>query len=111
MVWWKCRNGHEWKRPIYTAVKIRNPCPVCNNQVVHEKNSLAKLNPSVSKYWHPEKNGLLRPKDFMMGSSKRVWWLCKKGHSFQHYIQNAARLKAPICPYCKNQLFRENSIL
>ena len=39
--------------------------------------------PELVKEWHPTKNGDLTPKDVTHGSSKKIWWLCSKGHS--HY--------------------------
>jgi uncharacterized protein YndB with AHSA1/START domain len=58
IVWWKCPKGddHEWK----TSVNHRNAghgCGICANQVIVRSNSLATLNPQLTKEWHPFKNG------------------------------------------------------
>ena len=48
--------------------------------------------------WDYEKNGNLRPEDYTNGSKKKVWWLCKHGHSWQTAIQQ--RSKGRGCPFC-----------
>ena len=30
-VWWKCKNGHEWKALIFKRTKGEG-CPYCNNK-------------------------------------------------------------------------------
>ena len=62
--------------------------------------------------WHPTKNEL-GMSEYSTGSSKKVWWVCKKGHEWQAVIQS--RIKKKInngvaefiagtgCPYCAGQ--------
>lgn len=35
-----------------------------------------------------------------IGSGKRVWWLCPKGHSHRSLITDRTREKGSGCPYC-----------
>ena len=51
------------------------------NRLIKGENDLATLHPALAKEWHPTKNGNLKPGDVSPGSSKKVWWLCSKGHS------------------------------
>ena len=44
--------------------------------------------PELVKEWHPTKNGDLTPKDVTHGSSKKIWWLCSKGHSHYSTVSN-----------------------
>jgi len=66
-----------------------------------KKNSLAVKNPELSKQWHPTKNGDLTPNNVTMGSNKKVWWKCEKGHIWETKINN--RTQGSGCPYCSGQ--------
>ena len=46
-----------------------------------ERNELSLLT-----QWHPVKNGPLMPWDVVAGNSRKVWWLCAKGHAWQTKI-------------------------
>jgi hypothetical protein len=41
---------------------------------------------------------VLLPKDVTPRSSKKVWWICGKGHEWEAIIYN--RVKGRGCPYC-----------
>ncbi len=62
-----------------------------------EKN-LKVLHPDIAEEWHPTKNGELTPEQFLPGSGKRVWWLCKNGHEWRTDIWH--RSHGGQCPYC-----------
>ena len=97
-VWWKCNKGHEWRVLINSRSKSRTNCPYCSGKTVCDDNCLNTLNPSLAKEWHPTKNGILTPKDVTLGSAKKVWWKCKKGHEWQARINS--RTRGIGCPYC-----------
>ncbi len=65
------------------------------------KPSLAKANRPLAREWHPTKNTPLTPRDVTPGSSKKVWWLCKKGHEWETYVK--CRSKGYGCPYCSGR--------
>jgi len=50
--------------------------------------------------WDWEKNNALgiNPKSFTLGSDKKVWWICDKGHSYEARIANKNHGQG--CPYC-----------
>lgn len=53
--------------------------------------------------WDYQKNNIL-PCEITYNSSKKVWWKCKKGHSFEQSI--TYKVKAQLestCPYCSHQ--------
>ncbi len=79
-VWWICPNGsdHEWDAKVQERNK-GSGCPICSGKRVVKSNSLAIINPELSKQWHPTKNGTLTPRDVTASSSKKVWWKCPKG--------------------------------
>lgn len=65
------------------------------------KNNLQVERPDLAKEWDSEKNMPLTPSDVTTGSSKKVWWKCSKGHSWQSVIANRVRWSG--CPYCNNR--------
>ena len=100
-VWWKCAKGHEWQATIASR-NAGHRCPYCDGQkVIKGCNDLATLNPKLASEWNHEKNGNLKPEDFMLGSSKKVWWKCAKGHEWETTI--AHRNNGRGCPYCSGR--------
>jgi len=57
-------------------------------------------NPVLMAEWNWEKNNEfgLDPKTLTVGSNKKAWWKCNKGHEWQSIINN--RNKGRGCPYC-----------
>lgn len=51
----------------------------------------------IASEWNYEKNGDLRPEDFV-ASNKKIWWVCNKGHEWEATINN--RNKGHGCPIC-----------
>jgi hypothetical protein len=103
-VWWKCPKGddHEWKSKI-SGFKNEDYCPVCYNHLVVNSNSLSKLNPRLSKEWHPFKNGALSPNKVPNGGKRKVWWKCDKGDDHEWYTSIESRIKGGNCPICSGQ--------
>jgi len=58
--------------------------------------------PNLVKEWHPTKNGELTPNEVNIGSRKKVWWLCPKGHSYNSVIAGRTGRKRG-CPYCSGR--------
>ena len=99
-VWWRCKNGHEWKTSVDTRHNNRSGCPYCAGQrVLIGINDLVTVNPDLASEWHPTKNGDLTPSDVARGSSKKVWWLCKNGHEWEAQVASRC-LNHRGCPYC-----------
>jgi DNA-directed RNA polymerase subunit RPC12/RpoP len=96
-VWWRCKKGHEWEALISNRSK-GNRCPACSGRVASVENCLQTLNPSLSKEWHPTKNGILTPINVTVSSNQKVWWQCSKGHEWKSYISNRSR--GNRCPAC-----------
>ena len=60
-------------------------------------------NAELMAEWNWEKNNELGfdPKVLTLGSNKKVWWECNKGHEWQATIKN--RNKGNGCPYCSSR--------
>lgn len=64
-----------------------------------EKNLLIS-NKILMDEWDYDKNDV-SPVAFTQGSSRKVWWKCKKGHSWEATI--ASRIRGNKCPYCSHR--------
>lgn len=100
-VWWKCREGsdHEWETTISNR-KAGTKCPICAGKKVVNSNSLKFINPSLSKQWHPIKNGSLTPQDVTARTSRKVWWKCPEGSDHEWEASISSRNNGGDCPYC-----------
>ena len=65
-------------------------------------NDLATVNSDLAAEWHPTRNGDLLPSQVTAGSSKKVWWLCGKGHEWAAVI--GSRSKGRGCPACAGRV-------
>ena len=100
-VWWIGKCGHEWKASISNRVKGRG-CPYCSGKrVLKGFNDLATVNPNLSQEWDYEKNPELTPELIYAHSSKKVWWICPKGHSYSMKV--AHRMEGHSCPFCAGE--------
>lgn len=61
-----------------------------------------KNNLEVMKFWDYEKNGNLDISKITIGSHKKVWWICSKGHSYEQSVRS--KCKGIGCPVCSNKL-------
>lgn len=102
-VWWKCTLGHEWCTTPNKRTTDNNACPYCSNhKVLSGFNDIATTYPRLAAEWHPTKNANLTARDITAGSSKKIWWLCSKGHEWIAAPCN--RIKNRNCPICSKQL-------
>lgn len=100
--WWICQRGHVWESVISSRSQ-GTQCPICQNQKVQVGyNDLATAYPELAKEWHPNKNGDLTPKDITVGSGKKVWWKCNKGHEWEAIIYS--RNHGIGCPICSGEM-------
>lgn len=103
-VWWKCKYGHEWEAVIHTRVKGVG-CPYCmGKKAIKGKNDFATLHPEMLNEWDYEENSKLGifPDDILIGSQKKVNWICKEGHKYERSIYDRLH-KRGNCPYCSNR--------
>ena len=113
-IWWKCKNGHEWKAVVSSRSKGHG-CPYCNNlKALAGYNDLATTSPELLKIWNYKENNKrgLFPKDFTKVSGKKVWWVCPKC-SFEWEATIAHIAYGRRCPHCntgKQTSFSEQAI-
>jgi len=67
-----------------------------------KKYNLKKMCPEIAKEWNFKKNKKLKPEDVLVGSHRKVWWQCEKGHEWESCIVARTRQKQK-CPICANR--------
>lgn len=96
-VWWQCQHGHEWKADVRRFHKGYQ-CPYCTTKKTAPEQSIASHKPDFLNEFNTFKNHL-DPLTLSLGSTKKVWWICKKGHEWQSSVRN--RTQGSHCPRCK----------
>ena len=71
------------------------------------KYSLQVCNSNIAREWHPTKNGSLTPGDVSVGSNRKVWWLCSKGHAWPSTVSE--RNQGSGCPYCSDKKVKDEN--
>lgn len=78
-----------------------NGCPFCSGKkAIVGETDLATIRPDLVSEWDFEKNKNLKPTEVTSGSGKKIWWKCKRGHSWEATIISRTRLlksKKCIC--------------
>ncbi len=103
-VWWKCKKGHEWEAVIHPRLKGVG-CPYCNGKkAIKGFNDFATLHPELLKEWDYDKNSKIgiKPDEMLIGSQKKVNWICSKGHKYDRSIYDRLHGRGN-CPYCSKR--------
>ena len=94
---WKCGEGHVWESVVLNRVHGTG-CGVCGNRILEVGvNDLLSQHPLIASEadgWNPSQK--------LAGSSERLNWKCKMGHSWQSTIVNRT-FNNTGCPICINQ--------
>ncbi len=101
-----CKSTYDKK--INERTGNQEGCPYCAGKRVNSTNSLAVTHKTLSEEWDVEKNCDLTPDDVTRGSHKKVWWLCKDGHSYDASIARRAGNNGTGCPTCYELYGRKN---
>ncbi len=108
--WWTGSCGHTWEASIPSRVG-GSGCAVCDGkQVTPGINDIATTHPEIASSWDYSKNPLeLNPTLISKGSGRKIFWVCKKYHSYQCTVAN--RVSGTGCPYCSGRrVAPENSL-
>ena len=107
-VWWKCKEGHEWKTSI-SHISSGSRCPYCSGfKVLKGFNDLKTINPKLCKEWNYVKNNK-GPEYYPKCSGKKVWWICTKNHEWNSSINN--RVYGNSCPECSKGSNKKEKII
>jgi len=77
------------------------------------KKSLYYTHSKIARQWDYTKNGSLNPKNVSMGSIKKVWWKCEKGHEWKASPneRTSRATNGNGCPYCSGKRACEDNCL
>ena len=75
-----------------------------------ESRLLSVCVPALAAEWDSEKNAPLTLSQITVGTHRKVWWRCPKGHSYCAAVNS--RVRGSGCPYCAGRavLPEENSL-
>lgn len=105
-VWWKCAKGHEWEARVAsrTDKTFKQGCPFCSGRyAIAGETDLLTISVELAKEWDYERNGELSPNQVKIGTHQKVWWRCKKGHSYSASIHSRTNMNSG-CPICAKGL-------
>lgn len=101
---WLGECGHTFQATINRRVALGNGCPYCSGQkILIGFNDLPTTHPEIVLQWDYEANGEKKPEEYTAGTSKKVYWVGKCGHSFLNAVTEkirSAETGADGCPYC-----------
>lgn len=99
-VWWGCNKGHFWKAIVKNRTIKKSGCPYCSGNRPSIENNLS-LFEKINEYDY-EKNFPNKPKEYTLGSRKKIWWKCEKNHSWQDTPTHRTSMNTN-CPYCSGR--------
>ena len=112
-IWWICDKNHHYLTSIGNRTAMNSGCPYCSNRLTlqgyNDLETWCKNNNRVDllREWDYEKNSIL-PTQISPFNSKKVWWKCSLGHSFDAVVSSRTHVrkdrnkKTSGCPYCSN---------
>ena len=89
----ECTIDIDLERDHITILELLNP--------IEKENSISQLAPHLINEWDYQKNGDLLPNMVTVGSDKKVWWICPKGHSYS--ASASSRARGRDCPICNGK--------
>lgn len=107
-VWWRCKNGHEWKAPVRNRTKPDHSrasgCPYCANKRVWTGwNDIATTDPELALDWSDENN--LPSTRIGVWSSRPVEWKCHiDGMKWTASPNTMKHVESYRCPECRRRL-------
>lgn len=121
-IYWKIKAKHpitgemidlKWTTTTYNRY-CGSKCSYLNGyKVLSGYNDLSTLRPDIAEEWDYEKNENLKPTDCSLGSTKCVYWKCKKcGNSWKAQITDRTTrgYGCSKCNSCKKTSFPEYAI-
>ncbi len=94
--------NENWNLNLELDIDIKRDRQDIYSQYIKQRKENSVLNkyPELIKDWDYSKNKI-KPESLTPGSSKIIWWMCEKGHSYSSTLAN--HIKGHGCSYCSNQ--------
>ena len=102
--WWLCDKGHSWKAVIGNRSGRKSGCPFCapTNKRASKENNITVTNPDLMEEWDVEANKGVDPKKLLAGSTRKVAWMCFRGHTWRAVVGSRATGRG--CPKCRTAI-------
>ena len=115
-IWWVCKKKHSWQvsahsRNRYSKInnkKYISGCPKCYEEIRGQNRAVVLPKEFVDEFDH--KKNTVKLENIRKTSNFKVWWICKKGHSWKTSPVARNRYKGrskkdsnkvSICPTCQ----------
>lgn len=106
---WKCFDGHEYEQTVSHKTGPGLGCPFCSGRYATKENNLLLAYPEIAKEFNSEKSGTT-PDKVTPKSNRNMWWICKKGHSYETTPAKKTREDLPYgCPFCSGYQIDETN--
>lgn len=113
-VWWTCDKGHskrlqivQFRQNSYDYKLDKMICEKCDgsrralNPIRADVRAGVSHNfPDIYYQYDKSKNGNILRSDISANSTRFVWWICNKGHSWQSHIRERTYGDIKHCPKC-----------
>lgn len=104
--YWRCEKDHSYPASV-AARKRGRGCPYCaGKRVLPGFNDLESNNPEIAGEWDDEKNSPLKPNQVGVGYTRKIFWICKLGHSYAASVASRTRMVSG-CPFCAGRAVLE----
>ena len=97
---WICKNDHHYEKEIHSRCRGTG-CSICSGRLFHHRKALFEEYPALIGELDNNKNSYDSLKKITCCSSKSIYWLCEKGHSYEMSALN--KIKSKGCPICNNK--------
>jgi len=105
-VTWQCAVSpdHVWRASIANRTGRESGCPCCAGRAPSVTNTLGHVHPELMDEWDTDRNRGIDPMTALIGSSQRVWWVCREdpSHSWATTIRQRAQ-RSTGCPMCSGR--------
>ncbi len=104
--WWRCQEGHEFKRSAWYRINRSRECPVCiRSIVVKGENDFQKAHPEIIKIWDYEANGR-GPDDISDKNNGKYAFKCECGHHYETQLVTIIT-NSFECLVCNGKIIQE----
>lgn len=101
-IWWVCEKGHEWETTIIARTTKKSKCHICTNRkIVKGINDLGTTHPKIAEEFNTIRNDSALLNILHIGSGKKVWWVCEKGHEWEAVVESRKNHGCPKCGILK----------
>lgn len=100
---WQCSKcGYEWWNTPGYVTRRKEPCPACSRCLaVPGISDLATTHPDLAAEVSP--NSPIKATEVTSGSSKKLLWLCERGHEYFTVVKFRTGSNPQNCPYCSGK--------